>query len=285
MTAEAPRFLPHEPHEAPGQQPEDPIEAIARDIDPSALDEDTIQGLIDRHPDVKSAMDELERARHTHLTARGREKEAMATAQEVRRQIGDQLLTRLGLKTESPEEKVVRLEEERQKSLMEIKRTLTGHETEDELLAAFKLTDEEGRLTRDSIHCPLFRTETQNAFETYLRFAADYDAMEKAQMEFGIHMKNSAKASAVRREAHNAVAAMVAKDLGMEFNPTAKDLEEEPARRIVTKMRESIIPGSGEKFRYAELLRGQKLAERFGNDNGAMAETRLDPIIHPKKEQ
>ena len=281
---EMPNFIPAKPEETPGQTPENPLDRLAQNVDPATLDEDALQDIIDQHPDVQAATKELEEARRTHLQARGGEAAAMEKARSVRAQIGEQLLVRLGLKVESPEEKAARQEAEHQKALAEIKGSLTGQETEEELLTAFRLTDNNGKMSRDSIHSPLFRPATQEAFETYLRFAAEYDAMEKAQQEFGIPIKNAAKASSVRREAHNAVAAMVAEDLGMEFNPNAKDLGSEPARRIVTKMRESVIPNSGEKGRYAELLRGQKLAERYGNDNGAMAEAKLDPILHSKKQ-
>ncbi len=200
----------------------------------------------------------------------GRTKEAdelVVAQKELVKQVLDELRARNG--EETREEKAHRLEKERQEKLGVIKASLRGDETDTEILKAYELTDEQGQLTRSSISSPLFHDRTRAAFGNYLSLVAQYDAAAEAARQYSFHLKNFGRADRSRTEAHDLVADEVGKDLGLEF-PVA--------RRLVAKMREEIIPGSGESTSYATAVRGSKIIERYGNDLGAMVDERLEGI-------
>jgi len=255
----------------------DPIDVIMGGLDPNMLrrlDDDAIEDLVDQHPAAQEAMRRLREARATHLGAREAEGKLMRAAQETRKLIGGEIRSRLGLEVIDEEGQRQRQEQERQQALARIKSSLTGQEDERQLLGAFGLVDETtGKMSSDSIQSPLFRNDTQQAFNKYLRFASNFDAMQSAEEAMGVGLKHSAEASNLRGEAHNTVANFVTRDLGLEFDD---------ARKIVTKMREDVIPGSGETMNYAALLRGEKLANRYGHDAAAMTRDQLGPLLPPQ---
>src|SRR5262249_37630733 len=80
----------------------------------------------------------------------------------------------------------------------------------------------------------------------------------------------AAEASDLRGEAHNAVASMVADDLGLPF---------QDAGRFVAKAGDGIIPGSGERTSYPNLERGQRLAEEFQGDAAAFTRAAVGDMI------
>jgi hypothetical protein len=94
--------------------------------------------------------------------------------------------------------------------------------------------------------------------------------MEQAEKLTGTALRNTPQASNMRGEAHDTVAHLVERDLGLPF---------EAARRFVAKMREAKVPGTHEKTDYAALLRGEKLAEKFGHDAAAFTRESLKGLI------
>lgn len=194
----------------------------------------------------------------------------VASIKSLRREIGEQFKERLGIVEESPEAKDRRLEIDRLNQLGVILANLTGNESDDVLLAKFGLVTSSGNMTPESMQSPLFKIETQKAFTTYLHYAQLYDRLEQAEELAGRALKNTAEASIVRTEMHDRVARLVADDLGLSFNP---------ARRLVAKAREAVVPGLHEKTSYADLIRGQRLIDKFGSDALVFSQEALKKII------
>lgn len=254
---------------APTEARTDPIEDLIQGIDPQTVDEEAIEDLVDQHPLAHELAQRLKDARALNLS-RKQEEEYVENIRSVRSEIGHQIKSRLGLTEEDPQEVARRKELERLKLLGSIISTLTHEETEDELLAKYHLVDEDGRMTKESMKSPLFRGDTGAAFNRYMKYAIQFDAMEEAEKKLGIPLKNAPAASNMRGTAHNAVAELVARDLGLPFDSS---------RRFVAKARDAIVPGLQEKTNYATLLQGEKLAARFGNDMAAFTRTSLKGLI------
>ena len=249
---------------------EDPIERLVEGVNPNELKGEAFESLIDRHPTVEHKVSYLDYLRNNKQLTPEREKELVEDIKKQRNMVGSQLKARLGIVEEDPEARTKRLERERVVALAKIVATITHEETDDELLVKFGLIDENGKMTRESMNSPLFREDTKRNFNTYMQYAKQYDALEHAEAEQGIHLKNTAQASNLRTEAHDVVAKLVTRDLGLPF---------EIARRFVAKSRDAIVPGLHEKYNYAEFLRVQKLGERFSNDALAFTEESLRSII------
>lgn len=258
----------------PSEAQEDPLNSLVSGVNPDKLTDEALDDLIDQHPEVQESVLRLKEARNASVNAKTTEMELMEEIRNKRQAVAGSIMERLGIQIESAEDKEKREESERLEKLRNIKKTLTGKEDDDELLSKFELTDENGKMSDKSIYSPLFKPDTRLAFKTYLRFASNYDAMEKAQISTGAPIKNAQKASMVRREAHDTVAKQIMQDLGLSFDES---------RRIVSKMRESVIPNSGEKMTYSQLLRGAKIAERYREDAAMFAEEELGPLLHPNK--
>jgi hypothetical protein len=198
------------------------------------------------------------------------EKHLVETIRVKREEVKQQLKTKLGISEEAPEAREKRLEIERLNKLGSILTKLASEETDDELLVKFGLVNSSGEMTRESMVSPLFRLDTQAAFDTYLNYAQEYDRLEKAEEELGTKLINTAEASITRRKAHDFVADLVSRDLGLPFNA---------ARRFVDKARDAITPGLNEKTDYAATLRGRRLADKFGHNALAFTQESLRSII------
>jgi hypothetical protein len=162
-------------------------------------------------------------------------------------------------------------ESRRREKIEKIHDSLTGEESDSELLRLFELTDEEGKLGEHSVRSPLFRERTRMAFDAY---KASVDAFEKLvdyNRMFGIPSKNVPRADRLRGEAHNAIAQEVAQDLDLEFDV---------ARRLVAKIRDGVLPGSGEQDAYSKSISrvGRRFAKHYGNDIADAVEDKLKPL-------
>jgi hypothetical protein len=274
--AQAP-FEEFEPSVEGTSQPEehtestaDPIDKILENIDPSKITPDMLEDLIDQHPDARVLMEGLRQVRQSALQAKTTELELTEKSKAARSAIGQQIMERLGIGTESEESQVDREENERQAKLKAIRESLTGEESEEELLGKFGFLNAEGQLSGESISSPLFKSDTRGAFSTYLRYVAQFEAFASAEQVTGVGIRNTQQASNLRGEAHNAVANLVARDIGLDFGS---------ARRFVAKMRDTVVPGTGERTNYAQLLRGQKLGAKYGHDAGRMTKETLGPLL------
>lgn len=186
---------------------------------------------------------------------------------EVRREI----LVQHGVKLDIQE-----LEEEQEKKrlkeLQKINDGLKGDETEDELLRAFHLTDEEGHFNDETFSSPLFRERTRLAFEAYIKAVSSFKALVDYNQMFGVRTKNVGKADALRRDAHNAVSREVSHDLGLDMGVS---------RNLVAKIRDAKMPRSGEKDTYARsIIRvGRRLSERYGDDIAEVMHEQLGSLL------
>jgi hypothetical protein len=224
--------------------------------------------LIDRHPEIRTLQGHLVAQREVGISPAD-DQEAVTRMRAARQAVGTEIKRRLGLVEErKPDEE--RAEEERLARLGEIQQSLTGEETDDELLARFGVTDGRGNMTPVSMQSPLFRRDTGKAFKQYMDAVVQYLAMERAEEMAGTRVRGTLEASDLRGQAHDAVSQMVAEDLGLPFAD---------ARRFVAKARDGIIPGSGERNNYANLVRGRKLAEEFGGDVAAFTRAALGDIV------
>jgi len=259
---------------------EDPIDRIIQGVNVSDLDEDKLDQLIDQHPQVKAAMAPLIGQRKTGTYTREQEQEYRNNIVNTRQEVGSQIKAKFGIIEENPETRERRLEAERLRALGNILVTVTHDEDGDDnkLLTKYGLVDEEGKMTEASMSSPLFKADTRSAFSQYMRYAVQYDALEAAEAIEHHPIKNIGPADIMRKKAHNAVAKFVQRDLGL-------GLSFDEARRFVQKAREAIVPNSGETTSYAKLLRGQKLAEKFGHDAAAFAHESLRNLIDEPTEQ
>jgi hypothetical protein len=148
----------------------------------------------------------------------------------------------------------------------EIHAGLRGDEKDTDLLSAFHLTDENGHLGEHSLKSPLFRERTRMAFDAYRTSVANFQALVDYNKMTGTPSVNVGRADLLRGEVHKAVAREVGKDLDID------DLE--VAKKLVAKIRDGIMPGSGESDTYARsVLRvGRRLEKRYGNDIAAAVE-------------
>lgn len=258
----------HHTHEV--DQP-DHFEVITRDVDPASVDGSKLEDLIDLHPAAKELAERLRETRGEYKLPEQKDREYVENIKSVRQEIGQQIMEKLGIAEEDDEVKARRQETERLQSLGRVLTSLTHEETDDELMAKYHLVDENGGMTAESMNSPLFTAETRRAFERYMKFAAQFDAMEQAEAFNGSALKNTKAASNLRGEAHNYVATLVEADLGLPFDA---------ARRFVAKAREARVPGLHEKINYASLLRGEKLADKFGHDAAAFTRTSLQGMIN-----
>ncbi|MGH7237026.1 MAG: hypothetical protein ACREGF_00635 [Candidatus Saccharimonadales bacterium] len=248
----------------------DPIDEIVKGVDPSELDDDKLADLVEQHPAVNGLLSELLARRVTGIRQQ-EEREHMDRLSAARIEIGNQIKLKLGLKVENPKESARQKELERLQALGKVLMSLTGEESEDDLLQKYGLVDDEGVMNPDSISSPLFHQETKRAFASYLRYVEQFDALQEAEMASGARLRGIDKANNLRSEAHDAVAKLVMQDIGLPFDA---------ARRFVAKMREARVPGSQEKMSYGAILRvGGKLSERCGHDAAAFTEEALRDLI------
>jgi hypothetical protein len=162
-------------------------------------------------------------------------------------------------------------EERRSERVEKIHESLTGEETDSELLKLFLLTDDEGKLGETSIESPLFRERTRQAFNAYATSVRAFKALADYNKMYGVPTKNVGKADALRKEAHDAVSREVGKDLGLEF---------ETARRLVAKIRDGVLPDTGEEATYSKSIArlGKGYAKRYGNDVADAVHEQLKPL-------
>lgn len=221
------------------------------------------EAVIDQDPRVQALAEEIQVAR-----ASGNKRLAdklVKQSRELRLQVAG---------AEEPSE--ADREAERQAKLKDLRTTLTGKESEEELLQKFGMYTPEGKATIDS---PLFSDLAKRAFRQYLKTVESFDELSHIEQMAGTRLKNVGTADKERLEMHNMTAALVSEDLGLSFAE---------ARRLVAKMRDEVIPGSSEEARYGlAARRAIKLAEQYGYDAGAFVhdqKERLEQMIHPKKE-
>jgi hypothetical protein len=138
----------------------------------------------------------------------------------------------------SPED----LESDRLDALAIIRSSLSGDETDEEVLRTYGLLDEKKVV---NIESPLFRAETKQAFNQYMRLVTRFRAAADAE-EYGAKIKDAPKVDRDRVEIHDDTATLVAEDLGIGFDS---------ARSLVEKMRDLREPGSDEKSRYTMAIR------------------------------
>ena len=171
---------------------------------------------------------------------------------------------------------ILQLEEEteakRHEKVEDIHAGLRGDESESELLTAFHLTNDEGALNDESLNSPLFKERTKMAFDAYRSSVQAFQALVDYNQMYGVPSKNVGRADQMRTEAHDIVAREVGEDLELEFAV---------ARRLVAKIRDGIVPGSGEQEAYARsILRvGKRLAKRFDNDIADAVGESLRPVL------
>ena len=249
----------------------DPIDRIIQGVDPTTLTTDGLDDLIDQHPVAQELAHRLKDVRDTSKLSFNADRAYVDNIIHVRGNIGEVILKKLGITSEEDEIVLRRREAQRLHALAEVSATVYSRDSEDIVLAKYGLLDNEGRMTRESIDSPLFREDTKRSFRTYTSYAIQFDAMEQAEEFAGVPLKNTVQASNLRKDAHDAVAHLVVRDLGLSFDI---------ARRFVAKMREQLVPGSHEKTSYATLLKGEKIATQFGNDALAFTQDRLKSIIH-----
>jgi hypothetical protein len=174
-----------------------------------------------------------------------------------------------------------KLEEEaearRQDKIKEIHSSLTGEESEDDILKTFGLVDEEGHLGEHSVDSPLFKERTRLAFAAYTSSVTAFKALVDYNNLMGVPTKNTGKANLLRRDAHDRVSNEVAEDLGLDFKTS---------RKLVAKIRDSKIPGSGEKEVYSRssLRLGRRLAERYNGDLAEIMEDETRPIFKTEED-
>lgn len=230
--------------------------------DVSGWSEDQLEEYLDHDPKVAEITSQI-------MEARSAGNQVMANAL-VEQNRAERARLRDELVGESQQQLEAEIEQARRAEVEQIAARLTGEETDDELLRAYKLTDHEGKISAFSINAPVFRTTTQRAFQEYLRFVDLFNGFAGAEAMTGTRVKGIGEADKKRTEAHNVVAHSVAEDLGMEFDVS---------RRLVAKMRDGVFPGSSETAAYSMALRrGVKLSEKYGGDAAAFAEDELRRI-------
>jgi hypothetical protein len=221
----------------------------------SPLSDDELDDMVFADPRIVANMELIHEARKEGKG--GRAQDLVIEQKLLAAQVRDDILKSRGEYIE-PEEQLARLEEKRLKAVAEISASLSGNETEIQILETFKIMDASGQLTKESIQSPLFHTFTKNAFTHYLSMVDKFNVMSEAESANGIGLKGIGAANVNRTEAHDAVAKLVGDDLNLEFVV---------ARRLVAKMRDEIYPGSGETYSYGTAIRrGEKLGTKFAGD-------------------
>jgi hypothetical protein len=187
-----------------------------------------------------------------------------------------ELLVQHGVKIDI-DEVGAKIEEQRVKKLSEIHESLSGKETDDELLNKLHLVDDQGRFGDDTLNSPLFRERTKMAFEVYRSAVNSFQVFVDYNQMHGVAAKNVGKADAMRRDAHNEVASMISDDLGLDFDT---------ARRLAAKIRDSVMPESSETNTYARSIMriGRRLTKRYGDDLEAVMSEELKPVLEQPSE-
>jgi hypothetical protein len=175
------------------------------------------------------------------------------------------------------EELEEKIEAKRQERLKGIHGSLTGDESDAEILYAFGLTDEEGQLSEKSVESTLFKERTRLAFEAYLSTVKSFEALVDYNQMFGVPTKNIGRADEIRSAAHDEVAKQVGDDLGLDFDM---------ARNLVAKIRDDKMPGSGEQEVYSRsaIRLGKRLSKRYYDDLAEAVEDEAKPIFEDKSE-
>jgi hypothetical protein len=195
------------------------------------------------------------------LRSEGKTKRADALVAEVRGLISSiciELKQHDGV-YQNPEE----LEQARQTAVQEIASQMSSDSTDEDVLLAFGLVAGDGTITIEN--SPLVRIDTQLALDKYLRIVDQFDAASYIEESQGIAVKDIGRVNAERTAAHDLVATMVSRDLGLEFGA---------ARRFVQKIQVEKVPGKDETELYGMAIR--QLARKVEGQNGY-----LEPVVQP----
>jgi hypothetical protein len=222
---------------------------------------------------VQAMADNIKQLRLAHGVASA-EQELVSINRDLIDEVRVEILAQHGIQMD-----IEKLQEEAEARRIEriknIHDQLRGDESDSELLRAFRLTDEDGQFNDKTAESPLFKPRTQMAFDSYRSAVGTFQVLVDYNQAFGVPSKNVGRADALRREAHDEVAREVAEDLGLDFDV---------ARRLVEKIRDGVMPGSGEQSTYAKagLRAGRRLEKLYGNDVAGAVEDKLSPIFESR---